>query len=149
MYVGREGKGLDPGVVDSTSTTGLVDFVSLGGDFPPCWEEPAEDYRFEIVYALEVVLRAEEIDVRGIWPESYRLRADQVTNLMNLAEAGTISYADFRREALPVFEWSQSQPTRCRHFVVIHDSVQSANAKEDFKYGLLTVEDFFYKYLVR
>ena len=98
--------------------------------------------------ALEVVLRADEIDLRGIWPESYQLRADQVTNLMSLAEAGTISYADFRREALPVYEWSQLQATQCRHFVVIHDSVQSADAKEDFKHGLLTVEDFFYKYLV-
>ena len=86
--------------------------------------------------------------MRGIWPESYQLRADQVTNLMSLAEAGTISYADFRREALPVYEWSQLQATQCRHFVVIHDSVQSADTKEDFKHGLLTVEDFFYKYLV-
>lgn len=141
--------GLDPGAVDSTSTKGLVDFLSRGRDYPPCWEVPAEDHRFEIIYALEVVLRADEIDVRRKWPESYQVRAEQVTNLMNLAEAGTISYAHFRREALPVFKWSQRQPTRCRHYVVIHDSVQSANAKEDYKHGLLTVEDFFYKYLVR
>lgn len=139
--------GQDGTMVDSVRLSELVNVLRGRGSDPPCWWQFVEGDR-DIIYVLEVVLRSREISMRPIWPEEYDAEARTVTNLVELSEAGTVTYPEFRQLALPVLRWGQAQNPQCRHFVRIHDSVQGGNEKDDFKDALLTVEDFFYKYLV-
>jgi len=122
-----------------------VEFGGIG----PCWSRPRSGARPEIVYVLNVVLQASTIGVTREWPDDFQLVADTVPGLARLSQAGVVSYGQFRELALPVFEWSKVQDPECRHFVVMYDSVESPTPKDDFKVAMLTVEDFFYKYLVR
>ncbi len=130
-----------------TIEDGLVG-VEFGG-IGPCWSRRRGATRPEIVYVLNVVMRATTVEIAREWPEEYQAAADTVPNLVVLSEAGLVSYPLFRELALPVFEWSTIQDPECRHFVMMYDSVESEDPKEDFKVAMLTVEDFFYKYLVR
>jgi len=122
-----------------------IEFGGVG----PCWSRRRGAARPEIVYVLNVVMRATTVEVDREWPEGYQAAADTVPNLVTLSQAGAISYPRFRELAIPVLQWSKIQDPECRHFVMMYDSVESVNAKDDFKVAMLTVEDFFYKYLVR
>lgn len=138
------------GEADAVQTASLRDLIIIlraRGTHPPCWWQLV-DQRQRIVFALDVVLRTDDITVRRRWPDVYDPKARQVTNLVELSNAGRISYDEFRELALPVLRWGQEQNPQCRHFVVVHDSVRGGeDEKEDFKEALLTVESFFYKYL--
>jgi hypothetical protein len=139
--------GMDTTMVDSLSLPEIVNVLRGRGSDPPCWWQFVEGDR-DIIYVLEVVLRSQELSLRPIWPDDYDQEARRVPNLVQLSQAGTVTYPQFRRLALPVLRWGQTQNPQCRHFVRIYDSVQGGDEKNDFKNALLTVEDFFYKYLV-
>ena len=139
--------GLDASTMDSLALPELVNVLRGQGSHPPCWWQFVTGDR-EIIFVLEVVLRSRDIMVRPIWPDVYDEEARRVTNLVALSQAGRVSYPEFRSLALPVLVWGQEQNPQCRHFVIIHDSVQGGDEKENFKDALLTVESYFYKYLV-
>ena len=139
--------GLDSSMVKSMPLPELVNVLGGQGSQPPCWWQFVQSNR-EIIFVLEVILRSRDITVRRKWPDTYDEEAQRVTNLVELSEAGQIAYDDFRRLALPVYQWSLRQNPQCRHFVIIHDSVEGGDEKEDFKAAMLTVESFFYKRLV-
>ena len=114
--------------------------IGSGLDHPPCWAD--ESGRPE--FAFRVEMRTQDVSVRRIWPSRRDAHAAEIPGMTALA-GERLSYAEFSRRALPVFNWSEGQDPICRHFVVIVDSVDGG--KEAFKDGLLTVERFFYKLL--
>lgn len=118
----------------------LRERVGNGLDHPPCWA----DTLGKPEYALRVTLFTDSVRTRAIWPPHRDQEAQRVSGLSALAGA-ELPYARFRTFAQPVLTWSRFQDPECRHFVVIVDSVQGG--KDAFKSGLLTVEDYFYKYL--
>lgn len=120
----------------------LREQVGDGLDHPPCWA----DSLGRPIYALEVTLHTEVVDVMASWPERLEERAQQVPGLTS-TPGNAISYQEFRRRSQPILRWSKQQEPECRHFVTIRDSVKGG--KVAFKNGLLTVEDYFYKYLVQ
>jgi hypothetical protein len=145
---GGDGPGVECLGPKCETVAGLIDRLKYRGHLP-CWQRDTESQQTEIVYALRVVLSADEIAIRREWPDDFADSARVVDGLVSLSQAGTVSYPDFTTRAAPVFEWSRQHDPECRHYVIIHDSVQGSNAKDDFKTGLLTVEDYFYKNLVR
>lgn len=111
-----------------------------GLDHPPCWADDAG--RPE--YAFNVTLHTSTVTVTPAWAAG---RADDAERIpgMRAAVGDRMSYGEFSRRALPVFEWSTQQNPECRHFVRIVDRVDGG--KDAFKKNLLTVERFFYKLL--
>lgn len=130
---------------DLTNSRGQAQacFRRLGNglDHPPCWATPSG--RPE--YAYEVILRTSSVMVEPVWPD-HRVREARATPGMLRLGAGEMSYAEFARRAIPVFQWSARQEPECRHFVRIRDEVDGG--KEAYKENLETVERFFYKLLV-
>lgn len=115
--------------------------VGNGLDHPPCWAD--EFGRIEYVY--ETTVHTNTVTVEAIWPPGREDDARIVPGMLALP-GDSLSYQEFARRALPVFAWSQRQNPECRFFVRIVDEVDGG--KQAFKDALLTVERFFYKYLV-
>lgn len=107
------------------------------GDFPPCW---TKDGRPE--YIFDVTLRPNSLLLKPIWPPTRNEAANSTPGVMGLS--GLMSNSAFRLDAARVLDWSNNQPTPCRHFVTINDSTVS---KQEYKDQLRIVEGYFYKYL--
>lgn len=121
---------------------GQVGFLQGRGlDHPPCWA----DVSGAIEYAFEVTIHTDQVDAREIWPPTRNVAAAAVDGMTQLAGVD-LSYPEFSRRALPILLHSERQEPECRHFVRIVDMVDGG--KDPFKAGLLTVERFFYKFLV-
>ncbi len=87
---------------------------------------------------------SESLRVENIAPDHRDADFDLVAGASSLSN-GTFSIPEFRRLATPLL--NQSLADSCRHFVRITDETQVT--KKAFKTNLLTIEDFFYKYLER
>ena len=111
-----------------------------GLDYPPCWADPNSG---AIDYIYDVTLREESIDVARSWRDSRDQAARAIPGALELVGVGH-TIQRFSDRADPVLAWSNASD--CRHYVRIYDG---AVTKDGFKRTLLTVEDFFYKYLVR
>jgi hypothetical protein len=114
--------------------------IGNGLDHPPCWADSAG--RPE--YAFTVTLQTSTVSIAPAWP-AHRAGDAERTPGITAAIGSQMSYGEFSRRALPVFEWSTRQTPECRHFVRIVDQVDGG--KDPFKQNLLTVERFFYKLL--
>jgi hypothetical protein len=110
-----------------------------GIDYPPCWADPTTG---TIVYIYDITIHEETIDVVRAWPD---WRDPEVRAIPGAAELLGRGYSirAFSERAWPILAWSNAES--CRHYVRIYDE---AETKDGFKRTLLTVEQFFYKYLV-
>ena len=119
----------------------LIGQLGNGLDHPPCWPDAAG--RPE--YAYEVEIMNDLVSVRQVWPPHRAAQAAEIPGMLALPGAN-LSYDEFIRRSIPVFNWSARRDPECRHFVRIVDRVDGG--KEPYKEALLTVERFFYKFLV-
>ena len=116
--------------------------VGNGLDHPPCWADAAGN----IEYAFQVTIRTNTVTVQPIWPVHREDDARRIPGMVQLIGEDW-SYQEFSHRGFPIFAWSRRQEPECRHFVKLDDQVDGG--KEAFKTGLLTVENFFYKLLLK
>ena len=87
-----------------------------------------------------ITIREQGYDIRSVWPDHREEEAETIPGARAMSEAATLT--SFRNAASEVLGWSKRHD--CRHYVRVSDEAES---KQAFKNGLLTIEDYFYKYL--
>ena len=105
-----------------------------GYGLPPCWTTP--EGRVEFLYA--VVIRESDLSVSPAWPTYRQSDLAQIPGASRLPQS-SLTLADFRREAKPILDWSDAQ--ECRHYALISNGADSADAYETIFHG---VTQFFY-----
>lgn len=114
-----------------------------GNDYPPCWIRDERTGRPEYMYG--VTIYEDHFIIKAIWPESRQEEASLIPGALDLpGEYWNLN--EFRKKAQPILAWSRAQDPECRHFVKIHDQ---AMTKEPFLDRMTTLEEFFYKLLIR
>ena len=114
-----------------------------GNDYPPCWVRDERAGRPEYMY--DVTIYDDHFIIKAVWPESRQDEACLIPGALDLpGEYWNLN--EFRKKARPILTWSRAQDPDCRHYVKIRDK---AMAKEPFLDRMTTVEEFFYKLLIR
>jgi hypothetical protein len=111
-------KATDPSENDWANLEFVRGNIGVGPD--ACWEDSTGDRQ----YAFRVIVNEESIDVERMWPENRRGDAEQIEGFIDFPQPGLAS-SEFRRLALPIYEWSvdqkESNPKGCRHWVWVVD----------------------------
>ena len=116
------------------------EIIQKGGKgVPPCWT----DSNGKAEYIFSIWLRNESYEVVRAWPKHREVAAMDL-QAVKLMMNQNLAKKQFRKHAKQIYDWSVTN--ECRHYVKIHDTKE--NNKPTYKKMLLTVEDYFYKYLV-
>ena len=110
-----------------------------GVDHPPCWANG--DGHIEYIYTI--TLYEETLYIEKAWPDERISDLEFIPGASNIINTD-YSITSFGQAVAPVYDWSVDN--ECRHFVRIKDNT---NTKKAFKRNLLTVENYFYKFLLR
>lgn len=119
-------------------TKQLEQCAGNGLDHPPCWP----DKQGKPEYMYKVTIYENEVRVDGIWPKHRQEEVMKIPGAEDLANR-SVSIDEFRQLASPIKKWSIKN--NCRHHVRIY--VDETTSMKGFKRNMLTVEDYFYKWL--
>ncbi len=122
------------------TTKQLEQCAGNGLDHPPCWP----DKQGKPEYMYKITIYENKLRVDGIWPKNRQEDAVQIPGVEGLANR-SVSIDEFTRLAAPIKEWSIQH--NCRHHVRIY--VDETTSMNGFRRNMLTVEDYFYKWLSR
>ena len=114
-----------------------------GNDYPPCWVVDDGTGRPEYIY--DILILDDRFIIRPSWPPHRETSVDLIPGARELVGEYT-DFATFRRKAAPVLDWARAQEPECRLFVKIRDR---ASMKEPFLDRMTTIEEYFYKFLIR
>ena len=110
-----------------------------GRDFKPCWV----DKTGSIEYLYSVTISENSLRIKATWPE--RRSVEPVVNNAKKMASKDVTIDEFRELANPILELSNKED--CRHYVrIFHDADVSMLS---FKKKMLTIEDYFYKWMSR
>ena len=115
-------------------------YQGTGVDHPPCWT----DSNGGIEYLYHITIVESGLRIRRAWPDSRNRQAEQLPGALTMLDR-TLSNAQFRQSARPLYDWSIAH--ECRHFVRVSDTPETS--KQTFKQRLMTIEGYFYKLLER
>lgn len=112
-----------------------------GRDYPPCWAD--ETGKVEFLFAVEV--KPDSVVVNPAWPPRREAAARALPGIDDIL-AGPHSNQTFISRIQGIFNWTESQDPKCRHYVQLKSSIPDAVQSDRAR---LMVEGYFYKSEVR